>query len=163
MKATVLVAALFLISCNSQQSDKLTQQQMDQINSELNTIGDSVTARYQRLDAVGVLEYYSPDLVVATDEGVFLDFQTYKKAWIDLNNAVATVKVTSIRGKRIYPANDVFVSTAVFKDETTLKSGDKITYDQHTFTLVYKKIAGSWKVIYSHASGIPVMQKPGKN
>ena len=162
MKATVFVAALFLISCNSQQSDKLTQQQMDHINSELNAIGDSVIARYQRLDVVGVLEYYSPDLVVATDDG-FLDFQTYKKAWIDLNNAVATVKVTSIRGKRIYAANDVVVSTAVFKDETTLKSGDKITYDQHTFTIVYKKIAGNWKVIYSHASGVPVMQKSGKN
>ena len=45
------------------------------------------------------------------------------------------------------------------KDEAVLKSGDKITYDPHAYTMVFKKIARQWRIIHSHNSGIPVTQK----
>jgi hypothetical protein len=45
------------------------------------------------------------------------------------------------------------------KDETLLESGDKITFDPHAYTMVFKKIAGRWKVTYQQDSGIPVIQK----
>jgi hypothetical protein len=50
-----------------------------------------------------------------------------------------------------------------WKDETQLKSGDKVTFDPHAYTMVFKKIAGQWKVIYQQDSGTPVIQKAGKS
>jgi ketosteroid isomerase-like protein len=48
------------------------------------------------------------------------------------------------------------------KDEVIMKSGDRQTCDRHAYTMVFKKIAGQWKVVYSHDSGIVVTQKAGK-
>ena len=43
--------------------------------------------------------------------------------------------------------------------EMTFKSGDKMKEDPDVYTWIFKKIDGQWKVIYSHESGVPVMQK----
>lgn len=52
MKATIFVAALFvfLVGCSSKQGAQLTQQQRDQIKTEVKAISDSIWARYQRLE-----------------------------------------------------------------------------------------------------------------
>ena len=56
MKANIFVAALllFCLGCTSQQSDQLTQQQKDQIKSEVKAVGDSIIAKWERLDAGGL-------------------------------------------------------------------------------------------------------------
>jgi len=40
-----------------------------------------------------------------------------------------------------------------------MKQGDRITTDPHAYTLIFKKVDGQWKIIYSHDSGFPVVQK----
>jgi len=163
MKANTFVAVLLLtcLACTSRQSDQLTQQQKDQIKDELKAIGDSVIARWERLDAVGALEYYSPDLLVAADS-LLIDFQVYKKGWVDFNTSVASIKVTPIREDFTFITNDVVIWTWFGKDETTLKTGDKETYNPHTYVSVFKKVAGQWRGIYLCSSGTPVVQKAGK-
>jgi len=164
MKAKIFVAALFLFcfGCTSQQSDQLTQQQKDQIKSEIKVLMDSVTAKAERLDADGALQYYSPDLVVVFNNSL-IDFQAHKKEWIDLNNSAATVKWTTVRWECIVLTKDLVISAWVGKMEYLLKSGDKTTIDPQLYTKVCKKVGGQWKVIYDHqSSGIPVTQKAGK-
>ena len=164
MKAKFLFTILMLfilVGCTSQQSDQLTQQQKEQIKSEVKAVSDSITARWVGLDAEGALQYYSPDLVHVYDS-LRLDFQAYKKGWIDLNNSITTIKVTPIREDYIVLTKDLVISTWVGKDEYNMKSGDKIIGDPLTYTLVFKNIAGQWKVLYSHASVIPVTQKAEK-
>ena len=139
----------------------MTQQQKDQIKNEVKAVCDSIIAKWERLDAEGALQYYSPDLVVV-DGTVRHDFQEYKKLWIQYNNPIATINVTPIREDYIVTSKNIVICTWVGKDEDYLKSGDKITYDPIAYTLVFKKIAGQWKVFYSHASGIAVTQKAGK-
>ena len=52
MKAQMFFAALLLFSleCASQQSDQLTQQEKDQIKSEVKAVGDDLISKWMALD-----------------------------------------------------------------------------------------------------------------
>ena len=162
MKANIFVAALllFCLGCTSQQSDQLTQQQKDQITKEVKAVLDSIFARAERLDGEGALQYYSPEVVV--NHSALIDYQAYKKGWIDFDSAAATVKWTTVRCEYIVLSKDLVISAWVGKMEFLLKSGDKTTINPQGYTDVYKRVGGQWKVIYEHASGILVTQKAEK-
>ena len=80
----------------------------------------------------------------------------------DFLNMATAWKWTTTRQDFIFVTKDIVICAWDGKDETVTKSGDKITYDPHAYTMVFKKIAGQWKVIYSHDSGIAVTVKAGK-
>ena len=163
MKANIFVAALllFCLGCTSQQSDQLTQQQKDQIKNEVKLPLDSIFAKWERLDVEGALQYYSPELVVVGDSSL-IDYQACKKGWMDFASSAATAKWTAVRWEFIVLTKDLVISAWMGKVELLLKSGDKMTVDPQGYTDVCKKVGGQWKVVYEHASGIPVTQKAGK-
>ena len=163
MKANIFVAALFVsfFGCTSQQSDQLTQQQKDQIKKEVKVPLDSIFAKWGGLDVEGALQYYSPELVVVGDSSL-MDYQVSKKGWMDFATSAATAKWTVVRLEFIVLTKDLVISAWVGKMELLLKSGDKTTIDPLGYTDVFKKVGGQWKVIYEHASGIPVTEKAGK-
>jgi hypothetical protein len=166
MKANIFVVALPLIilGCTPQQSDQLTQQQKDQIKSEVKAVADSIVARFGRADGVGCLQYYSdsPDWGMLNADGTRWDFQTTKKFLIDFPNTFSGYKWTTTHQDFIFLAKDIVICSWDVKDESLMKSGDKIIYDPHAYTMIFKKIAGQWKVFYSHDSGIAVTQKAGQ-
>ena len=179
-----MIAALLLciFGCTSTQSDQLTQQQKDQIKKEILVVCDSISVRLQRLDS-GWLDYYidSPDWAMLNADGTRWDYQTTRKVQPDFFNSVISCKWTMINQKFIFLTKDIVICSIDSKDETILKSpdkikadsnlnglyandettmkGDRITYDPHAYTLIFKKSDGQWKVIYSHDSGFPVVQK----
>ena len=166
MKANIFVAALLLccLGCTSQQSDQLTQQQKDQIKNEVKTVGDSIIAKFERLDGEAGFQFYadSPDWEMFNADGSQYDYQMTKKVMLDFPNYATSYKWTTTRQDFIFVTKDIVICAWVGKDETLLKSGDKVTYDPHAYTMVFKKIAGQWKAIYSHDSGIAVTQKAAK-
>jgi hypothetical protein len=153
-----------VVKPDSQRSEQLTQQQKGQIKKEVKAVGDGIIANWVGLDPEGGLQYYSdsPDWGMVNADGSRWDFQTFKKFWIDSVKSVTAIKWTTTRQDFTFVTKDIVICAWDGKDETTLKSGDKITYDPHAYTMVFKKIAGQWKVIYSHDSGIAVTQKAGK-
>jgi hypothetical protein len=163
MKTNIFIAILSLciLGCTPKQSGQLTQQEKDQIKKEIKTAGDSIIATYERLDAVGAFQYYadSPDWVMVNVDGSRWDYQTCKKVTPDFFNSVISWKWTTTRQDYIILTKDIVICAWDGKDETTMKSGDKVTIDPHAYTMVFKKIAGQWRVIYNHDSGIPVTQK----
>jgi hypothetical protein len=163
MKANVFFAALLLsiLGCASPPSDQLTQQQKDQIKSEIKVVCDSITATFERLDGEGAMQYYSdsPDWLCCFADGSRLDFQAFKKGESDLKNSITSWKWTTTRQDFIFLAKDIVICAWDGKDETILKSGDTTAYDPHAYTMVFKKISGQWKVVYFHDSGISVTQK----
>jgi hypothetical protein len=186
MKTNISIVALLLfitVGCTSPQTDQLTQQQKDQIKNEILVVCDSISVRLQRLDA-GWLDYYidSPDWAMLNADGTRWDYQTTKKVQPDFFNSVISCKWTMINHKLIFLTKDIVICSIDSKDETilkaadkikadnnlsslyanndsTTKSGDIITYNPHAYTLIFKKVDGQWKVIYSHDSGFPVIQK----
>jgi hypothetical protein len=165
MKANIFVAALllFVVGCTQQQSDQLTQAQQDQIKSEVKVVCDSIIAKWVRLDPK-FAQYYSDsaDLGIVDADGSRWDLQTFKKYCLDLPNSVTSIKWITTRQDFTFLTKDIVLCAWDGKDETVMKSGDKITYDPIAYTLVFKKIAGQWKVIYSHESGIAITVKAGK-
>jgi len=188
MKTNIFIASLLLfilVGCTSQQTEQLTQQQKDQIKKEILVVCDSISVRLQRLDA-GWLDYYidSPDWAMLNADGTRWDYQTTRKVQPDFFNSVISCKWTMINQKFIFLTKDIVICSIDSKDETILKSpdkikadsnlnglfandettmkGDRITYDPHAYTLIFKKADGQWKVIYSHDSGFPVVLKADK-
>jgi hypothetical protein len=164
MKANICVAALFffIFGCTPQQTDQLTQQQKDQIKSEVKAVCDSIIAKEVGLDPK-VAQYFSDsvDLGIVNADGSRWDLQTFKKACLDFPNSVTSIKWITTRQDFTFLTKDIVICAWDGKDETLMKSGDKIIIDPHAFTMVFKKIAGQWKVIYSHDSGIAVTEKTG--
>jgi hypothetical protein len=163
MKTNIFITILLLsiFGCNQKQSNQLTQQEKDQIKKEVKAVGDSIIAKWTGLDGAGCFHYYSdsPDWVLFRADGLRQDYQVTKKAFLDFPNYTASIKSTTIHQDFIIITKDIVICAWEGKDVTILKSGDKITIDPHPYTLVFKKVAGEWKVIYSHDSGIPVIQK----
>jgi uncharacterized lipoprotein NlpE involved in copper resistance len=156
---TAALLVFILWGCNSQKTEQLTQQQKDQIISEVKATGDSIITKVENLD-IKWLDYYvdSPDWGMANADGSRWDYQTTLKAQPDFFNAAVSWKWTSTHENFIVLTKDIIICAWDGKDETVLKSGEKITYDPHTYTLIFKKIVGRWRVIYSHDSGVPVVQ-----
>jgi hypothetical protein len=182
------IIALSLLSFTNKiqaQSDLLTQQQKDQIKKDILVVCDSISVRLQRLDA-GWLDYYidSPDWAMLNADGTRWDYQTTRKVQPDFFNSVISYKWTVINQKFIFLTKDIVICSIDSKDKAILKSPDKIkansnlnglfandestmtgdiiNYEPHAYTLIFKKIDGQWKVIYSHDSGFPVVQKADK-
>lgn len=171
MKSHVLVAALtllFSVGCTSRQSEELTMHQKDQIKSEVKVVGESIIAKFQQMDWTGGLQFYAntPDWVMFNADGSQWDYQTTAKSMASLtdinNQPVTAYKWTTIRQDFIVITKDIVICAWVGKDEYTMKSGEKVIYDAHPYTMVFKKIAGRWKVIYQQDSGIAATQKAGK-
>jgi ketosteroid isomerase-like protein len=142
----------------------LTQQQKDQIQNEVRAVGDSLIAAFERMDVEAALQFYaeSADWKMFNADGSAYDYQTTKKFNSDWANSATSYKWTTTRQDFIIVTKDFVICAWVGKDETLMKSGDKVTYDPHAYTLVFKKIAGQWKVIYQQDSGIAVTQKAAK-
>jgi len=167
MKGNIFVAALLLfpIGCTAPQGEQVTPQQKNQIKSELKTVCDSIIFYMEKLDPQGWIQYYadSPDWAMFGADGAQMDFQTFKKSSLEFPNAISSYKLLSTtRQDFIIVTKDDAICAWVGKDQLTTKTGETMTYDQHPYTLVFKKIAGQWKVVYSHDSGVPVMQKATK-
>jgi hypothetical protein len=163
MKRLLILAAIFIAGCTSQQGDQFTPQQKDQIRSEVKAVSDSIIARAERLDS-GYFDYFadSPDWGMVIAEGSRWDFQSTKKAISDFVNSANSYKWTTTRLEFLFMTEDLVICALDGKDEVIMKSGDRQTCDRHAYSMVFKKIAGQWKVVYSHDSGIVVTQKAGK-
>jgi len=166
MKANIFVAVLLLFSfgCTSQENQQLSPQQIDQIKSEVKAVGDRLMTSFERLDAEGGPQFYadSADWAMINADGSRYDYQVTKKAWSEFFNSATAWKWTTIRQDFFVVSKDIVICSWDGKDETVLKSGDKITYDPHAYTIIFKKISGQWKVIYQQDSGIALTQKAGR-
>jgi ketosteroid isomerase-like protein len=161
-KSTIFCTLLLLVcfGCASKESKHLTQHQKDQIKDEVKAVCESLMGKMNKLDAEGSFQYYadSPDWVWMNADGSRLDYQTAKKMWNNLFNPPSPSKWTIIRQDLIVLAQDIVICLWVGTWNSVIKTGDEIIEIKkieikEAYTLIFKKIAGQWKIIYSHASG----------
>jgi ketosteroid isomerase-like protein len=164
MKVSLFVATLlfFSLSFASRVSSQPTEDQKEQIKREINAVFDSAITKWERLDNEAALACYSPDCIFFAVDGSRWDFQTYRKSQLELRDSESGYKWTNYDNDFLSITKDIVVCSCDGKNEIFLKSGDKVTYDPSHYSLVYKKIAGQWKIIYQHFSGALVTQKAEK-
>ena len=168
MKARVLVYALpilFGLGCTPKQSEELTQQQKDQIISEVKAVGDSAMAAFQKMDWKGGLQFYAntPDWVMFNADGTDWDYKKTEATMVGMTdlsgNPMTSWKWTTTSQRFMVVNKDMVAIAWVGKDESTMKSGDIVVYDPHAYTWIMKRMGGQWKVVWSHDSGVPVIKK----
>ena len=155
------VLLLFIFGCTQKQSDQLTQQQIEQIKSEVKAANELNFSGWAALDADKSLQVYSPELVVCMDS-LLIDYKAFSKDLKDFTESTASLKITTIKDDYIVLTKDYVIVTWVGKVEMLLKSGYKITYNPIRYTDVYNKVNNQWKVIFEQSSGIPVVQPAEK-
>ncbi|HTY38207.1 MAG TPA: DUF3804 family protein [Bacteroidota bacterium] len=156
MKSKIFTIVLLLSfgACTQKQSDQLSQQQKDQIRTELRTVVDSMIATSLKLDADAGLQFYwdSPEFLAINPDGSQCDFQALKKMGIEGVKTIASMTLSTSHADISVYAKDLALCTWIGKGEVVLKSGDKMTYDPDALTLLFRKIDGKWKIAYSHES-----------
>lgn len=159
MKTNISIVALlfFILGCTSKQSDQLTQQQIEQIKSEVKAKGDILISGWAALDADKALQYYSPEMVACMDS-LLIDYQAYAKGWKGYTQSTSSIKIATIKEDFIVLTKEFVIATGVYKVEMLMKSGDKITYNPIRYSDVMKKVDGQWMSIFEQSSGIPVVQ-----
>ena len=125
---SALLIALFLITgYTSKQEESLTQQHKDQIKKEIAVIGDSILVRTERL-SMDCMEYYvdSPDWGMVSSDGRRWDYQYTIKSVPDFFKTTVSWKWTTIHQDFKFLTKDIVICAWDGKDETIMKSGDKV-------------------------------------
>ena len=163
MKSTILFSAMLLLtlSCTSQKDKPLTQQEKDQIRNEVMTVTDSFMMTVVRKDIDRLMKFSqeSPEWITLNADGTSWDYNTARQSFKTILDSTASFKWTRIRQEFNILSRDVVITALFSKEETIMKSGERITYDSHAYTIVFRKISDQWKMVYSHDSGIPVIEK----
>jgi hypothetical protein len=111
------------------------------------------------LDGLMKFSQESPEWITLNADGTSWDYKTARQSLGTILDLTDSFKWTRIRQEFNIISREVVITALFSKEETIMKSGDKITYDSHAYTIVFKKISDQWKMIYSHDSGIPVIEK----
>ena len=160
--ALLLTAAMTLVACRGPagtQTEQLTQQQNDQVKNEVKVALDSIIAKWAERDADGALHYYASDVAIEGDSAPN-NYQGYLQEWTDFNKNLTAIRVTRFREAYTVLDRDLALSYWVGKSDNIAKSGDTLSFGVQSYTDVWKKVGGEWKVIYQHASSsIPVTHK----
>ena len=166
MKTGIFLSMMFFLflACTSHQSNQLTNQQKDQIISELKKVIDSSIPKWENADTTGYLNYYldSPDFISINSDGSKSDYRAFKKEIIDQFNSSTSRSFSKYTVNFIVLNKNIVICTFLGEGSMTLKSGDKISFYPSTATMIYKKIDGQWKVTYIHESGTFTAQRIDK-
>lgn len=149
----IAVILILIFGFAPKKGDQLTQKQQDQIKKEITSVFDSIMTRLERLDAEGTLQYYSPSFLAFGSDGKKADFQVAKKNYLDIISASSSYKWTSYGFNFISISKDKVVISIDGKNETVLKSGEKIIFDPSHYTYAFEKMDGHWRIFYHHFSG----------
>ena len=157
MTKTELLAAMLAVccvGCKPEMEDDLTPQLVAQIKIEVAANVDSIVTRLNRLDDAGTLAYYAdtPDFILLGVDGVRFDAAGLRKATQDfVSGAASNLIKTKVVDCKVQ-TSDLAICAWQGDQVTTMKNGDKLTFGPDAVTLIFKRVGGAWKVIYSHES-----------
>jgi hypothetical protein len=112
--------------------------------------------RFERMDTLGYLQYYSPNFVAFGLDGKKYSIQQVKDQYTALSRATVSYKWTTYNLGFIVITNDFVVISVDGKNESVFKSGSKLIYDPSHYSFAFEKITGKWKLCYHHFSGTRV-------
>jgi hypothetical protein len=105
------VLLLFCVGCSSSLSNQLTPHQTDEIKNQVKLAADTLVAKLEKLDADGSLQFYadSPEWVMFNADGSRSDYQTARKAVLDLVNSSTAYKWTTMHQDFMVFSKDIVI------------------------------------------------------
>lgn len=164
MKTKLFIVVLllaFFASCTQKQ--ELTQQDKDNIKTELSTFVSNMIKDYENANAEGIMKYYwdSPDFIAINFDGALSDYQGFKKGIEEQYKTMASMKIITAKEEFRFIDKDNVLYIWKGTGEAPMKDGGTIAFDE-SITFGFKKINNEWKVAWQTDSCLPPVVTPAK-
>jgi ketosteroid isomerase-like protein len=145
MISAVCVAAAILIgSQNVAAQETKSEKEISKLNTEFLDAANTQ-------DIKGIMAEYATDVKSVNTDGTIDDYQGIIDGFAKMGQYITSLKLTKEKEdfKELTP--DLILCTLTVSFDADLKSGQHMNTN-HVASLLFKKISGSWKIIYEHAS-----------
>ena len=139
----------------------MTSEDKQVIEKEISALTKEFFQYVEKLDIERCMTFFenTPDFLAVNPDGTLGDYSALKKLNADGFSQMAALKVIPKKEAiRILSDSQVLYTFSVGQ-AATLKTGQKVTYNDVTGTMLFTKINGTWKATFYHESAAPPIVK----
>lgn len=142
----------------------LTDLQKSAIHKEVGQVVGAWIQAQERSDARAVLAYYAalPEfpLMYADSEGRLMDFEAFQKSLRDSYEGASPCTITPRREMLTVLDSDAVLWSFQGAWRGTLRVEPPLQLESCAMSLLIKRVAGEWRIVYQHESHLPVQKVP---
>jgi hypothetical protein len=154
--ALTILVAITIVSCTNQPKT-LTDLEKDSIIKEVKKDFYTMLEACNNADLKNALRLYwnSTEFLGIASDGSIVDYPQFKKANEEYFGSIASQKFITVKESFKFIDDNHILSAWQGTNEAILKSGENLAFSSFGVTSIFKKIDGSWKIVYFHESGVP--------
>ena len=140
--------------------ERLSDSEVDLIKQELQAVIDTLIRGCEALDmeeAFGMFDD-SPDFLMMGTGGSLCDYQTYLNDNIAYLTTCSAFNLTTLNQEIRILNRDMAIVAWAYQVEAALKTGEKDIIDHAGASFVFRRVSGTWKVVYYHESSVPLQR-----
>lgn len=160
-KLCLFILSMILISCGTKTNLPLTVTDKETLKGEIKPVLTQIIENSEKGDlekAIG--PYLNSTEFIGISNGQVFDFNGLKEGNKQYFDAMKEQKFTETLLKYTFIDKETVIVTWGGSAIAELKDGQKLKIDPFTATLIFKKIEGAWRVLYSHESSVMVPIQP---
>ena len=155
---------LFVAGCNAPNQKTpaadqpaMTAERKQAIEQEMSALMKTFFQHVEQLDIEQCMTYFadSPDFLAVNPDGTSGDYAALKKLNADGFAQLATFRVSRKKEVVRVLGDSLALYTWLAGQTGTLKTGQKIAYDNVAGTMLFSRIDGTWKATFYHESALP--------
>jgi len=156
-KILVFIIITTLSSCSTKPPKPFADKEKTEIIKSVTKTAHAITDACNQINFLNFQKFFieSPEYVVVTSKGLFLNYTQFMKSEKDFFESVSKLQLTIIKESTIPLERTLCVYSAQLKVIAILKTGEKLTYTNNVMSEIYKKIDNQWKVIFIQEAGQP--------
>jgi hypothetical protein len=135
---------------------EMTTEQKQVIEKKISALTQAFFQNIEKLDIEGFMALFesTPEFLAANLDGTSSDYNSLKKMNGDAFSQTAGVSlILKKEAVRILSDSNVLY-TFFAEQEITLKTGEKMTFEDMAGTILFTKINGEWKATFYHESAL---------
>jgi ketosteroid isomerase-like protein len=153
---TILTLTSFIIvSCDTNKGDVLTDQEKATIKSEVHSVFEKIVENSEAGNLEKATDPYAddPDFICISN-GAISDYNGFIQSNKEFFDALDHQTFNESAMKFTFIDNKTVILTYGGSALANFKDKQKVKIDPFAATLVFRKMDDSWKVTYSHESGV---------
>lgn len=137
--------------------EHLSNSEIDLIKQELQVVINTLIRGCETLNMEEAFSMFanSPDFLMMGTGGSLCDYQTYLNDNIDYLMTCSAFNLSTLNQEIRILNRDMAIFAWTYQVEATLKTSEKDIIDHAGASFVFRKVEGTWKVVYYHESSEP--------
>lgn len=133
---------------------EITSGKKQAIEKELSALMKEFFQAAEKLDIEACMTFFenTPNFLAANPDGTAGDYNSLKKVNADAFSQMAALKFTPKKQVIRILSDSLALYTYFIKEDITLKTGEKMTYEDVAATMLFTKIKGTWKATFYQES-----------